>query len=238
MNVNKKMGRLAGLLWFLSTVTGAFGLIYIRSNVIVPGDATATAGNLMASEALYRTAIVSGLFSHIFLFFLALTLFDLFREVHKWLATVLLTSMMVSVAVAVVNTLNHFGALLVLSQADFLNVFDTEQRSALAFILIRLANSAGQGLLELFWAPYYLAFGLLVIRSRFLPQVFGILLMIMGLGFAINVMEKFLFPQFYPALFTQLAMLGGALGGIPTILWLLIKGANATQWNKQPPQPA
>ena len=49
--------------------------------------------------------------------------------------------------------------------------------------------------------------------------------MIMGIGFALNVFQKFLFPQFYPALFTQLAMFGGALGGIPTMLWLLIKGA-------------
>jgi len=149
----------------------------------------------------------------------------LFKEVNKWLATVLLASAMITVAIAVVNTLNHFGALLVLSQADYLNVFNPEQLNAMAMILLRLANGSGQGLLEIFWAPYYFSFGLLIIRSRFLPKILGILLMIMGVGFAINVFEKFLFPQFYPAVFTQLAMLGGALGGIPTIFWLLIKGA-------------
>jgi len=233
MNPSKKTARLAGLLWFLSTVTVAFGLLYIRSNVIVPGDAAATAGNIMASEFLYRAAIVSSLFSQIFMFFLGLTLFHLFKEVNQRLATVLVASVMVSVAIAVVNTLNHFGALLVLSQAEFLNVFNPEQLNAMAFIFIRLANSTGQGLLEIFWAPYYFSFGLLILRSRFLPKIFGILLMIMGVGFAINVFEKFLFPQFYPALFTQLAMLGGALGGIPTILWLLIKGAKVPSLDDQ-----
>jgi hypothetical protein len=54
--------------------------------------------------------------------------------------------------------------------------------------------------------------------------------MFMGLGFALNVFEKFLVPQFYPALFTQLAMFGGAIGGIPTMLWLLIKGVNVERW--------
>ena len=49
--------------------------------------------------------------------------------------------------------------------------------------------------------------------------------MLMAAGFAINVFTKFMIPQFHPALFTQLAMALGALGGIPTILWLLIKGA-------------
>ena len=233
MNSTKKTARLAGLLWFLSTATGAFGLISIRSNIIVAGDAAATAANVMASEFLYRAAIVSSLFSYIFLFFTALTLFHLFKEVNQRLATVLLTSMMVSVAIAVVNTLNHFGVLLVLSQSDFLNVFNPEQLSAMAFIFLRLANGSGQGLLEIFWAPFYFTFGLLVIRSKFLPTIFGILLMIMGTGFAINVFEKFLIPQFFPALFTQLAMLGGALGGIPTMLWLLIKGARVQPFNNQ-----
>lgn len=234
MNTSKQTARLAGLLWLLSTATGGFGLISIRSNVLVPGDAAATAGNIMASEFLFRAAIVSGLFSQVFLFFLGLTLFHLFKEANQRLATVLLASVMVSVAIAVVNTLNHFGALLILSGTDFLDVFNAEQRNAMAFILLRLANSTGQGLLEIFWAPYYFSFGRLVIRAGFLPKIFGILLMIMGAGFALNVFQKFLFPQFYPALFTQLAMFGGALGGIPTMLWLLIKGAKVQPLDKQP----
>ena len=233
MNSSKNTARLAGLLWLLSTAAGGFGLIYIRSNVLVPGDAAATAGNIMAAESLYRAAIVSSLFSQIFMFFLGLTLFHLFKEVNKRLATVLVASVIIAVTIAFANSLNHFGALLVLGQADYLNVFSAEQLDAIAMTLIRLANSAGQGLLEIFWAPYYFSFGLLTIRSRFLPKVFGILLMIMGVGFAINVFEKFLFPQFYPALFSQLAMLGGALGGIPTMLWLLIKGVNVQSLEDQ-----
>ena len=233
MNSSKKTARLAGLLWFLSAVTGGFGLFYVRSNVIVVGDAAATAGNILASEFLYRAAIVSSLFSQVFLFFLGLTLFRLFKEVNKALATVLLASSMMTVGIAVVNMLNHFGALLVLSQADYLKAFTPEQLNAMAMVFIRLANSSGQGLLEIFWAPYYFSFGLLIIKSRYLPKILGILLMMMGVGFAINIFEKFLLPQFYPAAFTRLAMTLGALGGIPTIFWLLIKGAKVQPLNDQ-----
>ena len=233
MNSGKATARFAGLLWLLSAVTGGLGLFYIRSYVIVPGDAVATAANLADSEFLFRAAVVSILFSQIFLFFLGLVLFHLFEAVNNGLARVLLASVMIAVGIAVVNTLNHFGALLVLSQADYLNVFSAEQLDALALNFLRLANSFGQGLLETFWAPYYFSIGVLVIKSRFLPGVLGILLMIMGAGFAINVLEKFLLPQFYPELFTQLAMLGGALGGIPPIIWLLIKGVNHHSFNYQ-----
>lgn len=233
MKSNKKTARLAGLLWFLATVTGAFALLYVRSNVIVSTDAAATAGNIVASEFLFRAAIVSNLFSQVFLFFLGLTLYQLFKEVNKALATVLLTSVMMTVAIAVVNAFNNFAALLVLSQADYLKAFTPEQLNSMTMILLRLNNSIGQGLLEIFWVPYYFSFGLLIIKSGYLPKIFGILLMMMSAGFAINLLNKFLIPQFYPAMFTQLAMTLGALGGIPTILWLLIKGAKAPSLEDQ-----
>ena len=42
MNSTKNTARLAGLLWFLSAVTGGLGLSYVRSNVIVVGDPSIT----------------------------------------------------------------------------------------------------------------------------------------------------------------------------------------------------
>ena len=225
MNSGKNTARLAGLLWLLATVTGGFGLSYIRSKVIVPEDAAATVANIIASEFLYRAAIVGTLLSQVFMFFFGLTLFRVFKDVNEALARVLLISIMMSVGIAVVNTLNHFEALLILSQADYLKVFNPEQLKAMAMTSLRLANGSGQGLIEIFWAPFYFSFGLLVIKSKSLPKIIGIFLMIMGVGFAVNILQKFLFPPFHPVMFTQLAMLGGALGGLPTMFWLLIKGA-------------
>jgi hypothetical protein len=230
----KTNARLAGLLWLLAATTGGFALVYVRSKVIVAGDASATAGNILASEFLFRAAIVSNLFSQVFLFFFGLTMYQLFKEINKALATVFLASIMMTVGIAVVNALNNFGALLVLSQADYLKAFTPEQLNAVAMIFLRLNNGFGQGLLEIFWVPYFFSFGLLIIKSRYLPKILGILLMIMSVGYALNILNKFLIPQFYPAIFTQLAMMLGALGGIPTILWLLIKGAKAQPLDEQP----
>ena len=233
MDSNKNTARLAGLLWFLSAVTGGFSLLYVRSKVIVVGDAAATAGNIVASEFLFRAAIISNLFSQVFLFFFGLTMYHLFKKVNKALATVFLTSIMMTVAIAVVNTFNSFGALVVLSQADYLKAFTAEQINAMAMIFLRLSNSFGQGLLEIFWVPYYFSFGLLIIRSRFLPKIFGIMLMIASVGFAVNILDKFLIPQFYPAAFTRLAMTLSALSVLPTMFWLLIKGAKVQPLNDQ-----
>lgn len=221
----KQRARLAGLLWLLSAITGGFGLFYIRTNVIVSGDAATTISNITSSEFLFRAAIVGTLFSSVFLFFFGISLFRIFKEVNIRLATVLLAAIMMTVGLTVINQGNNLGALLILSQPDFLNVFSPEQLKAMAFFLIRQANGTGQGLLEIFWVPYYFSFGLLAIRSGFLPKILGFLLMTMGVGFGINIVDKFLVPQLYPAAFTQLAMTLGALGVLPTMLWLLIKGA-------------
>lgn len=231
MDSTKRTARLAGLFWLLMAITGGFGLFFIRSYVIVPGDAATTAANLIASESIFRLAVTGTLVAQIFFFFFGLALYRLFRETDKRLARVLLASIMMTAGIGTVNQLNNFGALMVLSGQDFLKVFSPEQLNAIAMIFLRQANSSGQGLLEIFWIPYYFTFGLLIIRSGQLPKLLGILLIIGSAGFAVNLLDKFLVPTFYPAAFTQLAMTLSAIGVLPTMLWLLIKGANP----KEPP---
>ena len=228
MNSLKKTARLAGLLYLLQVLTTGFSLGYVRSTLIVAGDAATTANNIMANESMFRMAIVSNLFAQIFLLFFGLTVFRLFKGVNKTLATVFLTSIVMTVAIAVVNSLNNIAALVVLSKADYLSVFGQEQLNAIMMLFLRLNNS-GQGLLELFWTPYLFALGLLIIKSKYMPKILGILLIIASFGFPINTFTKLLIPQFYPAMFTRLAMFGGALGGIPLMLWLLIKGVKEQQ---------
>ena len=226
MNSTKNTARLAGLLWVLVGVTTGFSLGYVRTKLIVSLDAAATVSNIIASESLFRAAIASSILSQIFLLFFGLTIFRLFKGANKTLATIFLSSLLVGVAIGVVNSLNNLGALLVLSNPDNLKAFQPDQINALAMIFLRQANGSGQGLLEIFWTPYYFSWGLLIVKSKYLPGILGVLLMMMSVGYAINILDKFLIPQFHPVAFTRLAMTLGAIGGIPTILWLLIKGAN------------
>ncbi len=227
MNSLKRTARLAGLLWFLAAVTGSFSLVYVRPKLIVFGDAAATANSILANESLFRMAIASSVLGQIFLLFFGLTIFRLFKGVNKTLATVLLTSILVSVSVGVINSLNNIAALVVLSNADYLKAFGQEQLNALMMIFLRL-NSFGIGLAELFLALSLFSFGLFILKSRYIPRILGILLMIGSCAFPINTFTKILIPQFYPAIITQITMLLNS-PGILTILWLLIKGVKEQQ---------
>jgi hypothetical protein len=92
-------------------------------------------------------------------------------------------------------------------------------------IFLRMSNS-GIGLLEVFSGIFIISLGLLIIKLRYIPRILGILLIIGGCWFQINTFTKILIPQFYPAIITQMTMFFNALGGIPLIFWLLIKGVN------------
>jgi hypothetical protein len=218
------LNRRAGLLWLLATLTGGTAMTYVRSHVYVPGDAAATANAILSDVLRFRFAIVGALLSQLAMLFLALELYRVFAPVERVLARVLLVSMAITTALACANQLPNLVALLLLGPEPYLQVFPQAQREALVLLLLRVQNGVGQGLLEIFWTPFYVAFGLLVLRTRALPRVLGVLLVLMGVGFAVNILDKLLVPQFHPELFTRLAMGFGALGGIPTMLWLLVRG--------------
>jgi hypothetical protein len=69
--------------------------------------------------------------------------------------------------------------------------------------------------------------GYLVLRSTFLPRVFGVLGMIAGVGLLMWLSQ----PLAHRYANTILAL--GALGALALALWLLIVGVDETRWREQ-----
>lgn len=221
--------RLAGLFWILAAISTIFSLFYVRSMLIVSGDASATANNILANESLFRVAIVGDLLARLFTFFFGLTVFRLFKEISKTWTTVLLSAILIVVAIGVANSLNNVAALLLLSKADYLNVIGQEQLNAIAMIFLRLYNS-GQVILEIFWLPYLFSFGLLIVKSKFIPRILGVLLMIGSFGFPITTFAKLLIGQSaFPEIILLVTQIFVAPALITTNFWFLIKGVKEKQ---------
>jgi len=221
-NSTKKTARIAGLLYLLLALTGAFSILYVPSTLIVFGDAAATAENISSSELLFRAGILSGVVSHIIFVLLVLVLYQLFSEINRKLAMLMVTLVVISVATGFVNTINQLGALIALSGADFLSVFEEPELDALAYLFIRL-HSHGIQLIQIFWGLWLFPFGLLVYRSRFIPKVLGVLLIIAGVGYLLGTITFLVLPQYQSALSSFITLL--EMGELPIILWLLILGA-------------
>jgi hypothetical protein len=68
--------------------------------------------------------------------------------------------------------------------ADFLSIFETPQREALAMLFLNL-HFHGLVVAEIFWGLWLFPLGLLVYRSRFLPRFLGVRLVIDGFAYVI-----------------------------------------------------
>ncbi len=223
MSSIRHQARVAGRLYLLLALTAPFGLLIVPGKLIVPGNATATADNLRASEWLLRLGIASELIHQVIAVFLVLALYRLFKPVDEALARqVVVLGALVSVPIVFVNVLNDVAALILVSGADFLSVFEKPQRDALAYLFLRL-HSQGITVASVFWGLWLFPFGMLVIRSRFIPRVFGVLLMIAGVGYVATSFTTLVLPR-YAELVEKVA---GPLyfGELPIIFWLLIWGA-------------
>ncbi len=222
MNSTKKNARIAGFLYLLLALTGTFSILYVPSTLIVFGDAAATAEKIASSELLFRVGILSGVVSHVVFVLLVLVLYHLLREISRKQAMLMVTLVVISVATGFVNTINQLGALIALSGADFLSAFEGPELDALAYLFIRL-HSHGIQIIQIFWGLWLFPFGLLVYRSRFIPKILGILLIIAGVGYLLGTITFLVLPQYHSALSTPITLL--EMGELPMIFWLMIVGA-------------
>lgn len=194
---------------------------YVRSRFIVSGDAVATSNNIVGSEFLFRIGFVTELVSAVFFLLAAWGLYVLLRPVNRNLALLFLLLNLGGVAVECINALNLVAAIQVLSGANYLNVFQTDQLQAMAMSFLNLYTN-GFLIAQIFFSAWLLPLGYLVYRSGFLPRFLGLLLILDFFGNMSWFLQGFLFPSY-----GILAYPGNAISFIAEIsltLWLLIMG--------------
>jgi len=220
MNSINKTARMAGFFYFMYVVITIPSDVY-RDRFIVLGDAAATANNIMASEWLFRLSFVGDLLSAVFFLLAAWALYVLLKPVNKGLALLFLLLNLGGVTVYSINLLNQLAAVLLLSGADYLKVFQADQLQSLAMFFLDLRQN-GYWIAQIFFGAWLFPLGYLVYKSGFLPRILGIVMMIHFVGWTMTSLQFFLFPGFGVIIY-----LTGPLGFISEVgltLWLLIKG--------------
>jgi len=218
MNSTKQAARMAGLLYFLTSIPGVFALVYIPSHFIVSGDPAATANKIAGSEFVFRLGIVSEVAGFIGFIFVVRALNRLFSGVNKTQASLMQTLMLVSIPISLLNVLNEFAALMLIRGGGFLAVFDEPQRDALGMLFLKL-HFEGFMVAQIFWGLWLFPFGMLVMRSGFLPRILGILLIAAAFGYFAGSLNAWqLLP--HGDIVSKLTALE-----LPIIFWLLIVGA-------------
>jgi len=223
MSTIKHEARIAGLWYLLLGVSAPLGLEIVPDKLYVAGNATETAQRVLAHETLYRLGMFSELFHQAVVIFLVLALFRLFKRVDEGLSwQLVILGALVSVPVMFANEVSALGALLLFKGAPFLSVFDRPQLDALGYLFIRL-HSLGIQMAAIFWGLWLFPFGLLVIRSGFIPKIFGYLLFVAGSAYLASSFCTVVTPQLSREVNNYAGIL--EIAEVPIIFWLVIAGA-------------
>ncbi len=219
--------RTAALLYFLMAISAPISLLYVPGKLIVNGDAMATADLIRNSESLFRLGMGAELFHQAIAVFLVLALYRLFKPVDKNQAKLLvMLGALVSVPIMFLNVLNNVAVLILLSGADFLSVFHKDQLVSLAYLFVRL-HEQGINIASIFWGLWLFPFGILVIKSEFIPRILGYLLFAAGAGYVVAAFTTFLLPD-------SAETVGGIalifeMGELPVMIWLIYRAIRPPQ---------
>ncbi len=223
MHPTVKAARVAGAVYLLLAVIAPLRLVYIPSTLFVRGNATATANNIAAHESLFRLGIVCDLLAGTIAIFLVLALYRLLRGVNQNHAVLMvILGGLMPAAIYFLNSPNDAAALMLVRGSDFLSVFDKPQRDAFAMLFLRLHDHVIVAA-QIFWGLWLFPFGLLVIRSGFLPRILGVWLIINGFAYLAISFTGLLVPQY--EVMVSNSVFPALLGEIAIMLWLLIMGA-------------
>jgi len=215
----RKTARMAGFFYLMFIITFVSASI-VRSRLIVFGDATTTANNILSAQGLFRLGFVTELVSAVFFVLAAWALYVLLKPVNKNLALLFLLLNLGGVAVECINALNLFAALQFFSGANYLNIFQTGQLQAIAMSFL---NSYTNGFMitQIFFSTWLLPLGYLVYKSRFLPRLLGILLILDFFAILSWFLQFFLLPDYGILSYPGLAI--SFIAEFSISLWLLIK---------------
>jgi hypothetical protein len=216
------------LLLLVSVVVGGIGEVLVPSTVIVDDDASATARNILAHGMLFRLGFACYLVEAICDVALTPLFYLLLKPVRRDLALLAAAFRLVATSTFAISEVFYFAALLIAGNGGYLHPFSSDQRSALALLVLDVFGTTS-GIFTVFYGSASIVLGYLIVRSRYLPKALGVLLSLAGLAFVIRNFLLVLAPEYAADGFLAPMLL--AMSGLG--LWLLAKGVDVRTWQER-----
>src|SRR5688572_21046357 len=178
---------IAGLSLLAMAVLAPFALFGVLGSIVVPGDATATVNNLVASEGLFRIGIAAFLIVIMLDLVVAWALYALLRAVHPTLA-VLTAWLRLAFAAVFASALISLLDVAHLVGGTGGSTLQGDQLEATVMATLASFDNGWVAIALSIFGLHLLGLGYLVARSAMFPmsRVLGVLVIISGLGYLID----------------------------------------------------
>jgi Domain of unknown function (DUF4386) len=215
------LARIGGLMYVMLCAT-AFFAVYVNSRIVKSGNATATADNIRKSTTLFRYGFMGDLMQATFFLFTAMALYVLLKHVNRLVAAAMMTIVAISVAIQSLNMLNTYTAMMIATDKGYTGAFGKPGSDALTMLFTDM-QANGFFIAQVFFGLWLLPLGYLVIKSRYVPKVFGIVLIAGCVNMLVELFAHFLSPGFEDTIKPVITVVG-TVAEIPFFLWLLVRG--------------
>lgn len=208
----------AGTGLMVMAALAGFGNLVVLEGLVTPGDATSTAGDVLASESLFRLGVGALYVIVVLDVVIAWALLRVFSPVSRDFSR-LAAWLRLAYAAVFLGALAQLAGVPDLLGSDASgSAFSSAQSDALALLKIDTFHDIWLAGLVLF-GGHLLILGYLAYRSSYMPKALGVLLAIAGVGYAFDSFASVLMVG-SPVTISGVTFLGELLLGV----WLLTRG--------------
>lgn len=215
----------AGAMYLITMATAVFDEIVVKGGLIVSGDATATATNIVAHELRFRLGLAASLLTSLGVTVLVWALYVLLRPVNKDLALLAAVIRWAENAVSFVAVVFGMAALSYLGNASYLKAFADPQLHVLARMLLR-AQGLGLNVTFVLLGVGSAIFAHLLLRSGYIPRALAGFGLFASVLLAASSLAAVVFPAVGPYQFSLMMPMGVYEVTLGTLL--LVKGVRVT----------
>lgn len=224
----QKIAKQVGWLYLLIAIIAPFSMIIIPSKLMVAGDASVTVKNILASQTLFHLGLVSDTLVFLIEIILVVLIYVLFKPISKIASLIAAYARLAMTIIQGINLLNYILVIMLLSGAGYLAVFKQEQLHALVMVCLN-AHQYVESIWGAFFGLHCLVLGYLLYKSKYFPQVvgmvLGVLLVFGGVGYLLDSLGSYLLPNHQTmATITWIFLGPGTIGELILTFWLIIKG--------------
>ena len=229
MHAPKRLARLAGLLYLFVGIFGGFAEGYVDPKMYSAGNAAATAANVVANAGLVRLDVVAHLLDGTFFILLAMTLYILLKHVHKSMARAFVLLVALATGIICLNAVFMFEGLRVATDSTYTAAFGTAGSNALVLLLLDTQHY-GTLIAQVFFGLWLVPLGYLAYRSSgMFPKWLGVLLVVGGVGYLVDLLTAFLVPDVGTAIHPFVGVIPTALAEITMLVYLLVVGVKTVK---------
>ena len=230
MNSPKGLARIAGVLYLLVGIFGGFAEGFVDPKMYVAGNAAATAGNVVANSGLVRIGVVAHLLDAIFFVLTAMALYILLQHVNKSVARAMLVLVALAVGIISLNAVFQFEGLRVATDSSYAAAFGTAGSNALVLLLLETQHF-GTLSAQVFFGLWLVPLGYLAYKSGMFPKALGVVLIVAGVCYLVDLFAAFLVPDFGKQIHPFIVIVP-AIAEIWMVLYLLVVGVKTVKPDK------